>query len=239
MGLRLLLNRAFHRKSWHPLGQRSVNSVPRLHARRLCVVLAALASPLAGGCVHGDDCQIPEARCDGDVALNCTSVEGSNGHYRTWGEVSCSANSCKVDEQGAFCALAPAPDPACSDASAPACDGSVLIECRAGYALSKYDCSSATPPGQPYEGPWIGNPAGPFCVATIQGHPADPSIEIPVGFCAAEAESVAPCKGMSMRSFDPEWACSGNDSVECWDGYVLNRTRCESTSCEIGSGKCL
>lgn len=238
MSFQSSLNRAFRRKAARPLAQRSVHSVPLLHARSGIVVLAALASSLISGCVQGDDCQIPEARCEGDVARNCTSIEGSNGHYQTWSDAPCRANSCKFDEQGAFCALAPTPDPACGNASAPACEGSVLNECRAGYALWKYDCASATLTGLPQLYSWVGNQAGPFCVATLEAHPADSSLKTPTGFCAAEAESVAPCRGPFKRSFDPEWACSDNDSVECWDGYVLSRTHCESLSCQEGSGKC-
>jgi len=194
-------------------------AVPRLHGRELGVALAALFSISACGS-PGNDCLVPEAHCDGNIASNCTYREDVATSYQTWKTTSCGAGTCQVDDQGAFCALTSAPDPRCDAADTPFCAGALVTRCRAGYAISTDDCGSGT--------------HDPFCVDASAKSVFNRHGGVPdgVAFCAAEAEANAICQAAFQNEGDPVLTCDGNDQLQCWYGYLLKRM----TLASCGSG---
>ncbi|HYP77644.1 MAG TPA: hypothetical protein VER12_16855 [Polyangiaceae bacterium] len=185
--------------------------------RGLGVVLAAVFSTWACGS-PGDDCLVPEAHCDGNIASNCTYREDVATSYQAWKTTSCGAGTCQVDGQGAFCALTSAPDPRCDAANTPFCAGALVTGCRAGYAISTDDCGSRT--------------NDPFCVdasakSVFNRHGG---VSGGTAFCAAEAEANPICQAAFQNERDPVLTCDGNDQLQCWYGYLLKRTPLASCS---------
>ena len=221
----LRAERVVVRKPRAPCAARATQGVLLLHLRRLGVVLAALLSTSACG-APGNDCLVPQARCDGNVASNCTYREDVATSYQTWRTTSCGTGTCQVDDQGAFCALQSAPDPSCDAANTPFCAGAVLTGCRAGYATSTYDCgsgASTAPNADSVGAPFDGN--DPFCVdasaeSIFNRHGGADA----VAFCAAAAEPNPVCQATYQNFDDRALTCDGNDQLECWYGYLLKRT---------------
>jgi hypothetical protein len=93
--------------------------------------------------------------CDGDLLISCFSG------YRRFEGHCVSADRCKTaGERGAYCTLAPDPDPLCKDEPwSDRCDLNRVIRCRAGYAVYRAVC--------------VENPTGEFlpCVTAPTGVP--------------------------------------------------------------------
>ena len=222
----LRVRRAFGRKSSAPSAARAAQGVLRLHVRGLGVVLAAHFSTSACG-APGNDCRVPEARCDGNTASNCTYREDVATSYQTWKTTSCGTGTCQIDNQGAFCALQSAPDPSCDAADTPFCAGAVLTGCRSGYASSTYDCGSGASmaPNSYIVSPPF-DPNTPFCVdasakSIFMRLGGDPNA---IAFCAAEAEPNPICQAATQNLDDKVSTRDGNDQLQCWYGYLLKRT---------------
>jgi hypothetical protein len=222
--------------------------VPLSHARALSVALAALVAGVGCNFRHADDCQSSDSRCTGDMLAECVLMEDGNGSYWTWSATSCGAGSCETDDQGAFCALDAAPDPSCSADGKPVCIDTTVTQCRSGYRYSTLDCSSGVSAGPPSPD-FLGGPASQFCVTSdasvaFEGlrAPPIPAVQnpVPVSFCATEQQPNSVCRGVyaSEPTFT-DWSCSGDDRIQCWDGYVVSRTSCNGQGCDAKSGLCV
>ncbi len=192
--------------------------------------LALLASALAG--CAGNECNVGEHRCEGDMALNCEAPEEQARVFRS---LPCGSGECKTDEASAFCTVSTAPEPACASGVQEVCVGSSLVECNAGYALSTYDCASGAFVFSPSSAGQNGSAWLLDITATAQSTTC-----IGAGqraFCAAAAETSTECEtGHLTFDFPDERGtvvCSGNDAVACVNGYEVSRTNCADSFCVI------
>jgi len=112
--------------------------------------LIVCCSLVAVACA-GDECQRGETKCDNGVAKVCFDSEEMFGSFRHWGgDQECGEpDLCVLTKaSGAFCVLAPNPDPACiaieqQNATCSA-DGLTLLYCRDGYIVKRGACPSCT-----------------------------------------------------------------------------------------------
>ncbi len=215
--------------------QRGVTGV---HACALSVLLWALVSTLLGGCGTADECtRFGEFKCENNSAMFCASIEDGNGGHNIWQTTSCGAGACELDVSNAFCALSSTPDPHCGDQEY-SCDGSNLVQCKAGYAVATHDCkaevnaptsdSPGVSSGSPYcVAPYdtaVGGTAGEGGATSASG----PLPGVPSAFCANEPTPNPAC----TFSFSGQTIfCSGNDLLYCSSGYLQSKTSCDVPCC--------
>lgn len=176
---------------------------------RWAVLVAAVVT--SAGC--GNECVADVIECNGDVLEQCEGGTEGDAHLilRT-----CKPGACISSNEGrAFCALDKTPDPRCSVASDTRCVGTTLLTCHLGYAVASYDCASAPPAGVTLAQPLPLTPGSGAC-ASVRSVP----------WCVDESQRDPGCsiQGPSRR-------CSGNDLIECEDGYTVERTPCGATFC--------
>ena len=186
------------------------------------VLFMAFAALAFGGCVR-DECQAGQARCDGNVAWSC-GPQGDDGNPQlVWQRQDCGAAACAMDDQGSFCALESAPNPACSTVSGSLCVGTSITRCRAGYVTFEHDCTVDAGAGSPSPPSVDSNTPG--CVSGDQG-----------SFCVPKLERDRACPKTSPGA-QVHPACSGNDAIECAYGFAATRTSCNDLICECnGAG---
>jgi hypothetical protein len=72
-----------------------------------------------------------------------------------------------------------------------------------------------------------------------RGSSAQDGASTPSSFCAAEQQPSAECAEIAYGApSNVEWKCSGDDSVQCWDGYVTARTSCNGDGRQVSTGLC-
>jgi hypothetical protein len=176
---------------------------------------------LSGCGVPSNECEGGQSQCDGEVAMSCTPVETGSGTYYAWSKTACAANACKLDAQTgqAFCALSPEPDPRCDSDRASFCDGTTIVSCESGYVTSRSDCAvpSSSRPG-----------TGPFC-ADIEPDP-EMALQMLSALCVAEPERNPECPSGTVQAYNAT-TCSGNDLLQCIDGFLLQRQSCGDAFC--------
>jgi hypothetical protein len=198
-----------------------------------CAALTVLvATAFALPACSGNECDVGEHRCDGDSALNCVAPEEEPRVLRSQ---QCGAGECKTDQSSAFCTVSTTLEPNCVAGVLAVCDGTMLVECQSGYALSTYDCASgafvSSPSSEAQNGSaWLldiySSPESATCIGTSFR-----------AFCAATTEPSADCDiGAVIFDYPDERGtatCIGNDAVDCVNSYEVSRTRCGDSGCVV------
>jgi len=177
------------------------------------VVLLGLLLNLLSGCGPSDECRVGQVQCDGHVAMVCAAQQTDNGdRYNSWYTTDCGSAACVVDAQGSFCALGSAPDPDCDANDSQICRASTITDCRAGYGIGTYDCATRASTGAVSLAPraCATDAVGSYCVEKVVRDPNCPRTP-------SDRGSVL--------------VCSGNDLLECRDGFALERTSCKELTC--------
>ncbi len=190
----------------------------RFAARGAMFAIVAASSPAAFGC-NPDECTAGARECDGNVARTCVTAGTSElGGVNVWDEADCGLQHCVIPSEpsagGAFCALDPAPDPACPPelreaVSASRCIDGDVVRWRAGYRIAVLECDDGACIDQTTSMTDTPCPSDAFCSPLADPDP----------LCADGLVSV--CDGESTL-------------VYCACGY-----RQRSSTCEPPTGRCV
>jgi hypothetical protein len=100
---------------------------------------------LVSACSSSADCDKEgEAHCEGSVIRVCERQRNKLEEYLAWSskEFCGSPSLCVAPEGDPFCVLSSTPAESCKDHEQ-ACDGDAILACRAGFVVSRRDCTPA------------------------------------------------------------------------------------------------
>lgn len=125
--------------------------VPGRNTRAISILLIFAHGLFAPAC-NADECKVPDARCEGNVAEYCDYAYSDTTAPQIWRSTDCGTHFCKVSiarsRPEAFCAFSEKPDPRCDPSQdSESCDGNVIVGCRLGYVEYEVSCDTGNVAG--------------------------------------------------------------------------------------------
>jgi hypothetical protein len=197
------------------------DTVPFLHRGWIGIsgagVVLALVAFLAG-CELADECELGQARCNGNAAQYCDTAN-SDSDRLVWTGADCGDGYCKLSTDSnspkPFCATTETPDPRCSDGQdVEFCDGNVVIGCHQGYVEHSVDCRTGDSFGPRRRispmptGYCVAKEGAALCALASEPNPACPTDTV----ATAMTEPVRTvCAGDKLLTCFYEWAVLTED----------------------------